>query len=115
MIDATVKPVVQKQRRVAFHLSDRAESKIKELLSQDIIERSPDNQPRSWVCPPVIALKPESNDIRFCIDMRMANKDIQRPYTQIPTKADIVNKTEGRRCEVYQRLIRAVQSGYSDN
>lgn len=34
MIDDTVKPVVQKQRRVAFHLSDRAESKINELLSQ---------------------------------------------------------------------------------
>ena len=95
MIDDTVKPVVQKQRRVSIHLSDRAESKIKELLSQDIIERFPDSQPRSWVSPPVIAPKPESNDIRFCIDMRMANKAIQRPYTQIPTMADIVNKFQG--------------------
>lgn len=34
MIDDTVKPVVQKQRGVSFHLSDRAESKINELLSQ---------------------------------------------------------------------------------
>ena len=33
MIDDTVKPVVQKQRRVTFHLSDLAESKMKELLS----------------------------------------------------------------------------------
>lgn len=57
MIDATVEPVVQKQRRVAFHLSDRAESKIKELLSQDIIERFPDNQPRSWVSPPETGVK----------------------------------------------------------
>ncbi|CAB4025876.1 Hypothetical predicted protein [Paramuricea clavata] len=75
--------------------TDRAESKIQDLLDQDIIERFPDNQPRSWVSPPLIAPKPDSNDIRFCIDMRMANKATQRPYTQIPTTADIVNKFQG--------------------
>ena len=95
MIDDSVTPVVQKQRRIPVNLSDRAEGKIQDLLEQDIIERVPDNQPRSWVSPPVIAPKPDSNDIRFCIDMRMANKAIQRPYTQIPTMADIVNKFQG--------------------
>ena len=95
MIDDSVTPVVQKQRRIPVNLSDRAESKIQDLLDQDIIERVPDNQPRSWVSPPVIAPKPDSNDIRFCIDMRMANKAIQRPYTQLPTMADIVNKFQG--------------------
>jgi transposase InsO family protein len=95
MIDDSVTPVVQKQRRIPVNLSDRAESKIQDLLDQDIIERVPDNQPRSWVSPPVIAPKPDSNDIRFCIDMRMANKAIQRPYTQIPTMADIVSKFQG--------------------
>ncbi|CAB4021005.1 Hypothetical predicted protein [Paramuricea clavata] len=95
MIDDSVTPVVQKQRRIPVNLSDRAESKIQDLLDQDTIERVPDNQPRSWVSPLVIAPKPDSNDIRFCIDMRMANKAIQRPYTQIPTIADIVNKFQG--------------------
>ncbi|CAB4015455.1 Hypothetical predicted protein [Paramuricea clavata] len=95
MIDDSVTPVVQKQRRIPVNLSDRAESKIQDLLDQDIIERVPDNQPRSWVSPPVIAPKPDSNDIRFCIDMRMANKAIQRPYTQIATMADVVNKFQG--------------------
>ncbi|CAB4017637.1 Hypothetical predicted protein [Paramuricea clavata] len=95
MIDDSVTPVVQKQRRIPVNLSDQAESKIQDLLDQDIIERVPDNQPRSWVSPPVIAPKPDSNDIRFCIEMRMANKAIQRPYTQIPTMADIVNKFQG--------------------
>ena len=95
IIDDNVTPVVQKPRRIPFNLLDRAENKIHDLLDQDIIERVPDNQPRSWVSPPMIALKPDSNDIRFCIDMRMANEAIQRPYTQIPKMADIVNKFQG--------------------
>ncbi|XP_028415679.1 uncharacterized protein K02A2.6-like [Dendronephthya gigantea] len=95
MIDDSITPVVQKQRRIPFNLLDRAENKIQDLLDQDIIERVPDNQPRSWVSPPVIAPKPDSNDIRFCIDMRMANEAIQCPCTQIPTMADIVNKFQG--------------------
>ena len=39
--------VVQKLRRIPFNLLDRAENKIYDLLEQDIIERVPDNQPRS--------------------------------------------------------------------
>ena len=39
--------VVQKPRRIPFNLLDRAENKIYDLLEQDIIERVPDNQPRS--------------------------------------------------------------------
>ena len=94
MID-DVTPVVQKPSRISFNLLYRAENKIHHLLDQDIIERVPDNQPHSWVSPLVIAPKPDSNDNRFCIDMRMANEAIQRPYTQIPTMADIVNKFQG--------------------
>ena len=65
MIDDNVTPVVWKPRPIPFNLLDRAENKIHDLLDQDIIERVPDNQPRSWVSPPVIAPKPDSNDIRF--------------------------------------------------
>ena len=57
MIDDNVTPVVQKPRRIPFDLLDRAENKIHDLLDQDIIERVPDNQPRSWISPPVIAPK----------------------------------------------------------
>ena len=92
MIDPSVQPVVQKQRRIPLNLSEKVENKIKDLLSQDIIERVPDDEPRTWVSPAVIAPKPGSDDIRFCIDMRMANKAIKRPYTQIPTMEDIVHK-----------------------
>ena len=112
MINDNVTPVVQKPRQIPFNLLDRAENKIHDLLDQDIIEQVPDNLPHSWVSLPVIAPKPDSNDIRFCIDMRMANEAIQRPYTQIPTMADIVNKFQGAELftkfepkEAYQQFV----------
>ena len=74
---------------------DRAEAKLETLLEQDIIEKFPDDEPRTWVSPPVVAQKPNSDDVRFCVDMRMANEAIQRPYTQIPTTEDIVTKFQG--------------------
>ena len=92
MIDRLVQPVVQKQRQLPLNLSEKAENKIKDLLSQDIIERVPNDEPRTWVSSAVIAPKPGSEDIRFCIDMRMANKAIKHPCTQIPTMEDIVHK-----------------------
>lgn len=96
VIEDKVQPVVQRQRRVPCNLMERAESKIKELLDQNILQRVPDDLPRTWVSLPVIASKPDLKNIRFSIDMRMANKAIQLPYTQIPTLADIVNKFQVR-------------------
>ena len=72
MIDQTVTPIVQKPRRIPVNLLDKAEHKVNQLLEEDIIEGFPDNEPRTWVSPPVIAPKP-SGEIRFCIDMRLAN------------------------------------------
>ena len=94
MTDRTMTPIVQKSRRIPVNLIDKAEDKVKELLEQDIIERFSDNEPRTWVSPPVIAPKP-NGDIRFCIDMRLVNKSIQRPFTQIPTMEDVTSKFLG--------------------
>ena len=78
--------------RIPLNLSEKAENKIKDLLSQDIIERRSDDKPRTWVSPAVTAPKLGSENIRFWIDMYMTNEAIKRPYTQIPTMVDIVHK-----------------------
>ena len=97
IINLDVKPVIQKPRRVPFNLEKKAFMKVRELESQDIIERVPDNDVKTWISPPVIAPKPSSNDgdICFCIDMRMANQAITRSYIQLPTTDDIVHKFQG--------------------
>ena len=85
MTDETVIPVFQKPRRVPYNLAAKAEEKIAYLLNQDIIDKVPDDETRSWVSPTVIAPKPNSDQIRLCVDMRVANKAILRPHTQLPT------------------------------
>ena len=63
---------------------------------------SPVDIPRTWVSPPHIEPKPGEEDIRFCIDMRMANMAIQRPYVQLPTVTDITSKFQG--CNKYSKI-----------
>ncbi len=58
--DETVTPVVQKPRRVPYNLAAKAEEKIAYLLNQDIIEKVPDDETRTWVSPTVIAPKLKS-------------------------------------------------------
>ena len=96
MVDLTVHPVVQKSRNIPINIVDKAVDKVYALVEEDIVERFPENEPRTWVSPPVIAAKP-NGDIRFCVDMRLANKAILRPFTQIPTLDDVRAKFVGAR------------------
>ncbi len=54
----------------------------------------PEDEPRTWVSPPVIALKPKSSQIRFCVDMRAANKAIKRPSAKLPVTEDVMDRFE---------------------
>jgi hypothetical protein len=95
MIDPKVRPIVQKGRKIPYHLHGKAEEKLKSLLREDIIEPVPGDEPRTWVSCPVIAPKPDPNQIRFCIDMKAANKAILRPNCMLPSTEDILDKFEG--------------------
>lgn len=81
-IDPSVMPVAQKPRRIPFPLKERVMNKIGELLKLDVIEKV--NGPTTWVSPAVFAPKPGKNDIRVCVDMRCANKEIAREKLPIP-------------------------------
>ena len=48
-------------------------------MEADVVEKVPDDEPRTWVSPPVVTIKPGSDDVRFCVDMREANRSILRP------------------------------------
>ena len=102
MIDETVQPIVQKCRPIPDNLRAKAEDKIETLIDNDIIEDAPVDIPRTWVSPPHIEPKPGEEDIRFCIDMRMASMAILRPYVQLPTVTDITSKFQG--CNKYSKI-----------
>ena len=86
-IDDFVQPMVQPVRRVLYHLRDKLSKTLDELELLDIIEKV--DRP-SEVMSPVVCL-PESNsdDIRLCVDMRVANTAVKRESHPIP-KVDVV-------------------------
>lgn len=95
MINPEMNPVAQRGRKIPYNLQSKAEEKLQQLLQEDIIEPVPHDEPKTWVSCPVIALKPKSDQIRFCVDMRLANKAICRPNAMLPTTEDVLDKFEG--------------------
>lgn len=83
-IDPEVTPVVQPLRRIAYHLREKLEKKLDELVQQDIIEKV--ESPSHWVSPVV----PKRNDIRLCVDMRKAYQAVMRERYLIPTVEDVL-------------------------
>jgi hypothetical protein len=97
-IDPSVEPVAQPLRRTPFNLRAKVESKIQELLKADIIEQV--EGPTPWVNPVVVVPKP--NDIRICVDMRMANGAIIRGRYPIPTVDELLQNMNGS--EIFSKL-----------
>ena len=91
-IDRNVEPVIQPTRRMPFHLRPKVERKIKQLLSEDIIE--PVSNHTTWLSP--IQIVPSgNNDIRMVVDMRQANKAIKRTRRHIPMLEDVLYQLNG--------------------
>ena len=92
-IDETVQPVAQPHRRVPFHLRKQLEEQLEKDEQQGVIERV--DGPTPWVSPIVVAPKRESGKVRVCIDMRQANKAIQRERHLTPTIKEIIKALNG--------------------
>ena len=88
LIDKSVKPVAQRQRKIPFHLRAKVDSELNRLQQEDIIEKVPDNEETDWISPVVIVHK-QDEQIRLCVDMRAANTAIKRVCHPIPTVRDI--------------------------
>ena len=81
-------PVAQKARRIPFHLRKKVEQELNNLEQQGIIEKV--NGPTPWVSPLVVIPK-KNGDVRLCVDMRMANKAIERECHPAPTVDDLIH------------------------
>ena len=105
-IDQSVKPVQQTHRRIPFHVRKQVEAELKSLEEQDIEQVT---GPTPWVSPIVVAPKPKSpSQIRLCIDMREANRAIQRERHISPTLDDLIHDLNG--ATVFSHLD--LHSGY---
>ena len=96
IIDHSVEPVVQKQRKIPYNLKQKVLQDKKSLQSLGIIEDVPGDETTTWVTNPVIAPKPNNPDeIRYRTNMRPPNKAIKRPITKVPSVEDIAVKLNG--------------------
>ena len=87
-MDRSVKPVVQRQRRIPFHLRAKVDGELNRLEAEGIIEKIPDTDETPWISLIVIVRKKEDK-IRLRVDMSAANKAIKRVCHPIPTVRDI--------------------------
>ena len=93
-INETVPPSAQPHRRIPFHLRKGLEQELTRLENEGIIEKV--HGPTPWVSPLVVVPKPKNPDkVRLCVDMRVANKAIQRERHITPTIDDLINDLNG--------------------
>ena len=94
-INKDITPVAQKARRIPFHLRQKVDEELERLRKEDIIEDVV-NEPTPWVSPIVVLpKKSDPNKIRMCIDMRQANKAIERTRHPGPCIEDLVHDLNG--------------------
>ena len=95
LINDKVLPVAQKARRIPYKMREKVSNELEILRQQDIIEDVKD-EPTPWISPIVVV--PKNHDktkIRLCIDMREANKAIERTCYPSPSLEDLINVLQG--------------------
>ena len=93
IIDKTVTPKVQVQRRIPFPKRDQFDEIIQEMEKEDIIE--PVECPTEWISNVVLTPKADPTQLRMNIDMTTANAEIKRTRHVIPTLEELRYKLNG--------------------
>ena len=86
-LDTTIKPVVHAPRRVPFSLRKKLKAQLTEMEGT-IIEKV--TEPTDWVSSMVVVTKPNTNELRICIDPTDLNQAIKRPHYPLPTIEEIL-------------------------
>ncbi|XP_029717333.2 uncharacterized protein K02A2.6-like [Aedes albopictus] len=99
-IDEKVVPVQQPARRLPIPLEELVESKLQDLLKQDIIEPAPLRI--TWASPLVVTPKDGGRSVRLCVDMRRANEAIIPERHPLPTFDEIMPHLDG--CKYFSKI-----------
>ncbi|CAB4026663.1 Retrovirus-related Pol poly from transposon, partial [Paramuricea clavata] len=88
-----VKPVMQRQRRIPYHVRNDVSKELKKLEEQDIVEKVA-NEPTPWISP-IVVMPKKDGGIRLCVAMREANQAIERERHTMPTLQDFKAEVNG--------------------
>jgi hypothetical protein len=92
-INENIKPVVQPQRRILYHIRNDVSKALQKLVVEDMIEKVCD-QPNPWISPTVCTPKKDGGT-RICVDMRAAKQAIKRERHIMPTLSDLRAEMNG--------------------
>ena len=92
--DPNVKPITQAARTIPYHLQERANEVLENMIKQDVIEEHPSDLPAPWISNTVISPKPDGS-LRMTLDARNINKAILSSNLPIPRQEDIKAKLSG--------------------
>ena len=93
-VDESVKPIATPARPVPYHLQERVNKVMEEMVEQDIIELQPPGLPAPWVSNTVLSPK-DDGSLRITLGAQNINKAIQSSNLPIPRQEDIKAKLHG--------------------
>ena len=99
--DANVKPVVTPPRPTPYHLKERIDKILEEMINNDVIEEHPVGEPAPWISNAVYIPKPNGS-LRVTLDARNINKAIISSNLPIPRQEDIKAQLAG--AKVFSKL-----------
>lgn len=91
-IDESVKPIAQPARKIPFKMRSQVERKLQELEDQGVIEKV--EGPTPWVSA-LVPIPKKDGDVRLCVDMRQANKAVQRERFPMPNVEETLEQMNG--------------------
>ena len=97
-VNNDVKPVVAHQRPIPYHLKQRVNDVIDEMVKNDIIEEHPVGQSSPWISNVAIAPKADG-EIRLTLDSKKVNAAIHSSNLPIPRQEDI--KAKMANCKIF--------------
>ena len=86
-----IKPIRDAPRTIPYHLCDRANNALQEMIEQGVVEEHPTNKPSPWVSNVVFCEK-DDGSLRVTVDAKNVNKAIQSSNLPIPRQEDIKAK-----------------------
>ena len=92
--DPNIKPVIEPPRPTPYHLRERVDKALEEMLKNDVIEEHPVGDPTPWISNAVYVPKPNGS-LRVTLDARNINRAIQSSNLPIPRQEDIKAKLGG--------------------
>ena len=94
-------------RRVVMPMLEPLKNELDRMLDLKVIR--PVEEPTDWWHPIVIVPKPNSHEIRICLDLTKLNAQVERELYELPSISESLAKLNGK-CQVMSKLD--FNSGY---